>query len=327
MKDVCKVAITGALGQIAYSLIFRIASGQMFGMDQKVILSLIDIPDGKKSADGLMMELHDCGFDLLESVSFSSNPYEGFEGADVAILIGAKPRGPGMERIDLLKANGAIFIDQGKALGQVASKQVKVVVVGNPCNTNALICMHHAQGIDPSQFSCLMMLDQNRARYQIAKKAGVAVSSVHNLIIWGNHSTTQVPDFEHGLIGDRLVSDVIEDGAWLKSVFCETVQKRGAAVIGARGKSSAASAASAIIDHVRAFSGKSAAAFSAGVHSKGNPYGIDENLVFSFPLLSSGAYLWSFVEGLTLTPYLQQQLKVTEQELIKEREMVKHLLG
>ncbi|PCI78078.1 malate dehydrogenase [Candidatus Aerophobetes bacterium] len=328
MQGACKVAVTGALGQIAYSLIFRIASGQLLGSNQKIILSLLDVAGANKSAEGLIMELHDCAFPLLESVSYSSDPYEGFKGADIAILIGAKPRGPGMERVELLKTNGKIFIDQGKALGEVASKEVKVLVVGNPCNTNALICMHHAKGINKNQFSCMTMLDQHRAEHQIALKAGVDITAVTNLAVWGNHSLTQVPDFSHALIEDKPMASVILDHAWMETEFLSAVRERGSKVIDARGKSSAASAANAIVDHIRAMMvpTEDNRWFSSGVYSEKNPYGVEEGLFFSFPLTSAGNGQWSFVEGLTITPFLAEQIKASEKELINEREMVKHLL-
>lgn len=327
MGSVCKIAVTGALGQIAYSLLFRIASGQMLGPNQKVALSLLDIPGAEKGLEGLVMELQDGCFPLLDSVSFSDDPMKAFEGVDIALLVGAKPRGPGMERGDLLEANGKIFVSQGKALGAVAAKEVKVVVVGNPCNTNALICLHQS-GLNPSQFSCLMMLDQNRAQFQLAHRAGKEVAAISNVTIWGNHSATQVPDSEHALIEGTPVSSVLHDQAWLEGEFIETVQKRGAEVIRARGKSSAASAANAIIDHVKAFMYETETGywFSSGVFSKGNPYGIDEGLIFSFPIISKGKGQWNFVDHLTLSSALKERIKLSEAELIKERDSVKQWL-
>ena len=328
MSDVYKVAVTGALGQIAYSLIFRIVSGEMLGPNKKIALSLVDVPGSTKSMEGLIMELQDGCFPLLDSVSFSDDPMKGFEGVDLAVLIGARPRGPGMERVELLRANGEIFVHQGRALDKVASKNVKVVVIGNPCNTNALICMHNAPSLDKNNFSCLMMLDQKRAHFQLAQKAGVPTEAVTNVTIWGNHSITQVPDSVHALINKKPLASVILDREWLDGEFMKTVQTRGAQVIKARGKSSAASAANAIVAHVQEMMQKTNESnwFSSGVYSKGNPYGIDENLIFSFPIVSNGEGDWSFVENLDIDSQLEKKIKESEEELIKERDMVKSWL-
>ena len=249
------VAVTGAAGQIGYSLLFRLASGEVFGADQPVHLHLVELPMAVKAAEGTAMEIEDCGFATLDGITIADNPEQGFDGVNWALLVGSKPRGPGMERNDLIKENGPIFVGQGKALAKAAS-DVRCVVVGNPCNTNALIAQHACRDIPATRFSAMTALDEGRARNQIAKKAGVPVGDVYNMAIWGNHSSTMFPDFENAIIGGKKATDIITDRAWLESDFITTVQKRGAAIIAARGKSSAASAASACIDHVKNFYNK-----------------------------------------------------------------------
>ncbi|HET9131939.1 MAG TPA: malate dehydrogenase, partial [Terriglobia bacterium] len=253
MKKPVRVAVTGAAGQIGYSILFRIASGEMLGSDQPVILQLLEIPDEKaqKALHGVMMELDDCAFPLLQSMEAASDPMVAFKDVEVALLVGARPRGPGMERKDLLEANGAIFVPQGKALNAVASRDVKVLVVGNPANTNALIAMKNAPGLKPTQFTAMMRLDHNRALTQVAQKTRKAVSSVKKMTIWGNHSATQYPDLFNAQVDGQNAAKLINDQAWVEGTFIPTVQKRGAAIIEARGLSSAASAANAAISHVR----------------------------------------------------------------------------
>lgn len=267
------------------------------------------------------MELEDGAFPLLKEVGVYADPMKAFEGADLALLIGAKPRGPGMERSDLLAENGKIFIEQGKALDKVAHKNVKVIVVGNPCNTNALIAMREAKSLNPRNFFAMTRLDQNRAAFQLAKKAGVFVEDVSHMVVWGNHSSTQVPDYYNAKIKGRPASEVIKDEPWFTSTFIPTVQTRGAEVIKVRGKSSAASAANALIDSVRSFMGASDEWFSLGVLSDGNPYGIKEGLIYSFPCVSRGNGDISIINNAKLNDALRSRLKASEDELIQEREM------
>jgi malate dehydrogenase len=320
-----RVVVTGAAGQIAYSLLFRIASGDLFGKDQPIALHLLDIlADPMK---GVAMELDDCAFPLLKEVRVGTNAEEMFEGVHYALLVGAAPRKAGMERKDLLMTNAKIFVEQGKALNRSASKDVRVLVVGNPCNTNCLIAMHHAPKIDPKQFYAMTRLDQNRAASMMAIKAGVPVSDVSNVTIWGNHSSTQVPDFENAKIqGKPVVSRL--DRAWLEKDFIEAVQQRGAAVIKARGASSAASAANAAIGAMKSVlvPTENGNWFSMGIASKGNPYGIDPNLVFSFPCRSEGKGDLHIVPNIPITPFLKEKIALTQKELIEERDAVADLL-
>lgn len=323
-----RIAITGSAGQIAYSLIFRIANGELFGKHQPVALHLLDIPEALPSLKGLVMELEDCVFPLLKEIKIGSDPQEVFGGVHYALLLGAKPRGPGMERKDLLADNGKIFVGQGKALQQAASRDVRVLVVGNPCNTNCLILMHNARDLPKEQFHAMTRLDQNRAIFQLAKRAHVGLSDVTNMAIWGNHSATQVPDFLHAKIKGRPVLDVIADRKWLEGEFVSSIQKRGAEVIAARGKSSAASAANAILDSMRALIVPTPPGdwFSASVFSKGNPYGIQEDLVFSFPCRSKGKGDFAIVPGLQMDSFLQEKIALTQKELLEERDLVRHFL-
>jgi malate dehydrogenase len=327
-RSLKRVAVTGAAGQIAYSILFRIASGEMLGKEQPIALHLLEIPEGLDGLRGVVMELEDCAFPLLKEIKIGSDPHKVFEGIDYALLIGSKPRGPGMERKDLLGENGKIFIQQGKALNDAASSGVLVLVVGNPCNTNCLIAMHHAPKIPKEHFFAMTRLDQNRALSLIAHKAGVPVSDVNRMIIWGNHSATQVPDFLNARVQGKKLLDVVKDRAWLEGEFFSQVQKRGAAVIAARGKSSAASAANAAIESVSAltFPTKEGEFFSCALLSDGNPYGIQEGLIFSFPCVSKGGGKVEIVKGLDMDEFIKTKMRLTEKELIEERELVAHLI-
>ena len=326
MKKPMRVAVTGAAGQIGYSLLFRIASGEMLGKDQPVILQLLEIPDEKaqKALKGVMMELDDCAFPLLQSMVPASDPKVAFKDVDVALLVGARPRGPGMERKDLLEANGAIFVPQGKALGEVASRDVKVLVVGNPANTNALIAMKNAKGLRPEQFTAMMRLDHNRAMTQVAQKTGKPVTSVKKMSIWGNHSATQYPDVFHAEVDGQNAVKLINDQAWIEGTFIPTVQKRGAAIIEARGLSSAASAANAAIDHVRDWVLGTGEWVSMGVPSDGS-YGIPEGLMFGFPCTTSGGK-YTIVKGVEHADFAKGKIAATQKELQEERSAIEHLL-
>lgn len=323
-----RIAITGAAGQIAYSLIFRIANGELLGPDQPVALHLLDVPEAVPSLRGVAMELEDCVFPLLKEVKIGSDPEEMFGGVHYALLVGAKPRGPGMERKDLLSDNGKIFVTQGKALNRSASKDVRVLVVGNPCNTNCLILMHHAPDLPKKQFHAMTRLDQNRGVFQLAKKAGVSIEEVTNMTIWGNHSSTQVPDFVNAKIKGRLAVDAIADRKWLEKEFVEIIQKRGAEVIAARGKSSAASAANAIVGAIQSMVTPTLDGewFSSAVFSSGNPYGIANDLVFSFPCRSKGKGDYEIISGLHIDSFLKEKIALTQKELMEERDLVAHLL-
>ncbi len=327
-KPIKRVAVTGGAGQIAYNLLFRIASGEMLGFDQPVALHILEIPAALGALEGVVMELKDCAFPLLQEVRTGSDAHEVFADVDYALLVGAKPRGPGMERKDLLTENGKIFTTQGAALNEKASPDVKVLVVGNPCNTNCLIAMHSAPRIPRSNFHAMTRLDENRAKTQLADKAGVAVSDVTNVTIWGNHSATQVPDFVNARIKGVPLPETITDTAWLEGGFIETVQKRGAAIIEARGKSSAASAANAIIDHIKALVNPTAPGdwFSAAVCSDGNPYGVKEDLIFSFPCRSKGDGNYEVVADVSWNDFLKEGIVSTENELLQEREAVSDLI-
>ena len=326
--SVKRVVITGAAGQIAYSLIFRVAAGDLFGPHQNVALHLLDLPSFEGTLKGVEMELHDCVFPLLKEIRIGSDAHRLFEGADIALLVGAKPRGPGMERKDLLADNGKIFVEQGKALNEAASPSVRILLVGNPCNTNCLIAMHHAPKLSPKQFFAMTRLDHNRSIFQLAKKANVDTVDVTHATIWGNHSNTQVPDFLNAKIKGKRAVDVIADRNWLENEFVPKIQKRGAEVIAARGKSSAASAANAILGAMRSILEPTAKDdwFSMGVYSKGNPYNIDEHLFFSFPCRSKGDGEAHIVAGAETDSFLQEKIAITQKELKEERDMVAHLL-
>jgi malate dehydrogenase len=328
-KAPVRVAITGAAGQIGYSLLFRIASGEMLGKDQPVILQLLEIPDEKaqKALKGVMMELDDCAFPLLHGMIPTADPMVAFKDAQVALLVGARPRGPGMERKDLLQANGKIFQPQGRALNAVAARDVKVLVVGNPANTNALIAMKNAPDLKPTQFTAMMRLDHNRAMSQMAAKISKPVSSIRKALIWGNHSATQYPDIFHAECEGKKVWSMINDQAWLESSFIPTVQKRGAAIIEARGLSSAASAASAAMDHVRDWvhGTRDGDWVSMGIPSDGS-YGIPEGVLYGFPATcKNGQY--QIVKGLEVSEFGRGKMMATLKELQEERDGIKDLLG
>lgn len=324
-----RVAVTGAAGQIGYSLLFRIASGQVFGPDQPVILHMVEIPPAMGALDGVHMELDDCAFPTLAGVVKADSDHleDGFGDCNYVLCVGSVPRGKGMERGDLIKINGPIFTSTGKAISDAAAKDVRVVVIGNPCNTNCLIAMNNAPSVPNDRWYAMTMLDQNRAVSQLAQKSGKAVSAISNMTIWGNHSATQYPDFYNAKIDGKAAAEVIGDEAWLQGDFISTVQKRGAAIIQARGASSAASAANAIIDNVKAIANPTAAgaSFSAAVCSDGS-YGVDEGLISSFPLTSDGDK-WSIVQGLEHNEFAAEKIKATVDELKVERDTVKDLLG
>jgi malate dehydrogenase len=329
MKTPVRVAVTGAAGQIGYALVFRIASGQMFGPDQPVQLRLLEITAALPALEGVAMELDDCAFPLLAGVELSDAASTAFDGANMLCLVGAKPRGPGMERSDLLKDNGAIFSAQGRAIAGSAASDVRIAVVGNPANTNATIAAANAGGVPRDRFTAMVRLDENRARMQLAKKAGVPVSEVTNLALWGNHSPTMFPDAENARIGGRPATEVITDRAWLEGEFLTTVQQRGKAVIDARGASSAASAANALVDHVATWiGGKPTAAgdwHSMAVVSDGS-YGVPEGLISGFPVTTDGKGAYRIVEGLELSPAARAGIDRTVAELVEERDAVAHLL-
>ncbi len=325
LKKSIKVAVTGAAGQIGYALLFRIASGQMFGPDQPVQLHLLELEASLSALHGIAMELDDCAFPLLERIVCTSELNEAMKDVNWAILVGSMPRKEGMERADLLKINGSIFAPQGKAINDNAAKDVRVFVVGNPCNTNCLITMHHAPDVPRDRFFAMTLLDENRARTQLAKKAGVQVSEVSEMAIWGNHSSTQYPDFYHAKISGQPVSKMISDQNWLQNDFISLVQKRGAAVIKARGASSAASAANAVIGSVYHLTHDTPEGdfFSVASCSTGE-YGIDENLIFSFPSrVQEGRF--SVVKNIQHNPFGQEKLQLTLNELRAERDEIKKL--
>lgn len=328
MKKTKKIVITGAAGQIGYALAFRIAAGEMLGSDQPLVLSLLEVPALLEGLKGVQMELEDCAFPLLKGIETSSDPHEAFDGGEIFLLVGAKPRGPGMERNDLLAENGKIFFEQGKVIQQRATSHPLILVTGNPCNTNALLAMRHAPKIDPLRFFAMTRLDQNRASALLAQKAKVGVEEVKNVTIWGNHSSTQVPDVQNATIRGKPVKEVIRDSNWLEKDFFQGVQSRGAKVIEARGKSSAGSAANAIIDSVRSLMlpTPSGEWFSVALCSDHNPYGIQKNLIFSFPCRSKGEGKVEIVKGLSWDDFLKKKVAITEKELLEERELVKHLL-
>lgn len=328
MTKVVKVAVTGAAGQIGYSLLPRLLNGEVFGPDTKVDLHLLEITPVLPVLEGVVMELDDCAFPMLNNIVVSDDARVVFDGINWAILVGAKPRGPGMLRGDLIRENGPIFVGQGQALNDRAADDVRIVVVGNPANTNCLIAMNNAADIPQSRFSALTRLDQNRATAQLAAKAGVTVSDVSKVTIWGNHSATQYPDAGHARINGRPTFDVISDHEWLHGDFITAVQKRGAAVIQARGKSSAMSAASAISDQVRGFLYPTEKGdwFSAAIVSDGS-YGIDEGLIFSFPLVNDDSGNYEIVQGLSISAFDQEKIDVTLAELRSEKDAVVDLLG
>jgi malate dehydrogenase len=326
-KKPVRVAVTGAAGQIGYALLFRIASGEMLGKDQPVSLQLLEIPDEKaqKALKGVMMELDDCAFPLLAGMQAHGDPMTAFKDADCALLVGARPRGPGMERKDLLAANAQIFTAQGKALNAVANRNVKVLVVGNPANTNAYIAMKSAPDLSRRNFTAMLRLDHNRAASQIAAKTGKPVAGIEKLIVWGNHSPTMYADYRFATIDGQPVKPLIGDDTWNKDVFLPTVGKRGAAIIEARGLSSAASAANAAIDHMHDWTqGSNGGWVTMGIASDGQ-YGIPKDVVFGFPV-TTAAGEYKLVEGLAIDAFSQERINLTLKELLEEQDGVKHLL-
>ena len=324
MKAPVRVAITGAAGQISYSLLFRIAAGEMLGNDQPVILQLLEITPALEALAGTVMEIEDCAFPLVAGIVQSDDPNVAFKDADYCLLVGARPRGPGMERKDLLEANAAIFSAQGKAINDNASASVKVLVVGNPANTNALIAYRNAPDLQPGQFTAMMRLDHNRAIAQLANKVGKHNTDVDGLIIWGNHSATQYPDINHATVDGSKATDLVDE-AWTLEEFIPTVQQRGAAIIKARGLSSAASAANAAIEHIRDWAlGTSGKIVSMGIHSDGS-YGVEEGLIYSFPVICEGGH-YEIVQGLQVSEVSQTLMDKSEAELKQERDAVASLL-
>jgi malate dehydrogenase len=325
MTNRVRVAVTGAAGQIGYALLFRIASGQMFGPNTEVELQLLELEQALPSLEGVAMELDDCAFPLLKSIVCTSDLNQAMDGVNWALLVGSVPRKQGMERSDLLKINGGIFTQQGQAINDNAADDVRVFVVGNPCNTNCLIAKHHARDIPDDRFYAMTMLDELRARTQLAKKAKVDITDVSHMTIWGNHSATQYPDFYNAQIKGQAAATVINDDAWLKDVFVSTVQQRGAAILKARGLSSAASAANAIIQGVSHIVNDTPSneSFSMCLNSQ-QQYGVDKGLVFSFPCRTEGGKV-SVIEGLTFNDYGQGKFNATLDELRQERDMVKSL--
>ena len=326
MKQPVRVTVTGAAGQISYALLFRIASGSMLGPDQPVILQLLEIPPAMGALEGVVMELKDCAFPLLQDVITSDDSEVAFKDSDYALLVGARPRGPGMERKDLLEANAAIFSVQGKAINSVASRNIKVLVVGNPANTNALITAANAPDIDPKQFTAMTRLDHNRALSQLSEKTGAATTEIKRMTIWGNHSNTQYPDISNVMIKGEAASGMV-DQSWLEESFIPVVQERGAAIIKARGASSAASAGAAAVDHMRTWAlGTSEGDWvSMAIPSDGS-YDIEPGIIYSYPVTCSGGE-YKIVEGLEISDFSRSRMNVTENELREERAAVEHLLG
>lgn len=325
MKTPIRVAVTGAAGQIGYALLFRIASGEMLGKDQPVILQLLDLPQAQNAVKGVMMELQDCAFPLLHSMFTTDDPEVAFKDAQVAILVGSRPRGPGMERADLLQANAQIFTVQGAALNKVADRNVKVLVVGNPANTNAYIAMRSAPDLPAKNFTAMLRLDHNRAASQLAEKTGKAVADIEQLCVWGNHSPTMYADYRFATVNGESIKELVNDQEWNANVFLPTVGKRGAAIIEARGLSSAASAANAAIDHIRDWVlGSNGKWVTMGIPSDGS-YGIPEGVMFGFPVTcEQGEY--KIVQGLEIDEFSQERIRITLQELEDERSAIEHLL-
>lgn len=325
MTNPVNVTVTGAAGQIGYALLFRIASGQLLGPDTPVKLRLLEIPQAVKAAEGTAMELNDCAFPLLAGIDIFDNPRDGFDGANVALLVGARPRGAGMERGDLLEANGGIFKPQGEAINAGAAEDIRVLVVGNPANTNALIASAHAPDVPAERFTAMTRLDHNRAVAQLAGRTGAAVADIKNVTIWGNHSATQYPDIFHAQISGRNAAEVIDDEAWLAEDFIPTVAKRGAAIIDARGASSAASAASAAIDHVYDWvNGTPEGEWTSVALPSDGSYGVPEGLISSFPARSAGG-AWEIVQGLEINEFSRTRIDASVAELSEERDAVREL--
>jgi len=325
MKPPVRITVTGAAGQIGYALVFRIASGQMLGEDQPVILQLLDITPALEALEGVKMELEDCAFPLLYGVVCTDNPDVGFKDSDYALLVGARPRGPGMERKDLLEANAQIFSVQGKAINETASRNIRVLVVGNPANTNALITLSNAPDIDPRQFTAMTRLDHNRAIAQLAEKTSNPLTDISRMTIWGNHSATQYPDLFNAKVGNQIATEIIER-EWYENEFIPTVQQRGAAIISARGASSAASAANAAIDHMRTWAmGTSDDDWTSMAVVSTGAYDIAEGIIYSFPCRCLESQ-WSIVEDLEINEFSRGKMKSTEKELVEERDAIAHLL-
>ena len=325
MKEPVKVAVTGAGGAIGYALVFRIAAGDMFGRDRPVTLHLLEIEAARRNVEAVLMELDDCAFPLLRGASAFFDPFGGFDGVDHAVLVGARPRGKNMERKDLLQANGKIFSLQGRALNEAAARDVRVTVVGNPANTNALIALHNAPDLDPAHFTCMLRLDHNRARALLARHLQCPVSSVSNMTVWGNHSTTQFPDLSHCRVNGRPALESV-DRNWFEKEFIPTVQQRGARVIEARGASSAASAAAAAVDHVRAWVTGTPTSDWTSMGVFAGRYGIEPGVIFSYPVTTEGGE-WRIVEGLEIDEFARERLAASDRELREERAEVLELLG
>ncbi|WP_159621513.1 malate dehydrogenase [Ruania rhizosphaerae] len=325
MTQPVNVTVTGAAGQIGYALLFRIASGQMLGPDTPVKLRLLEIPQGVKAAEGTAMELDDCAFPLLAGIDIFDDPTTGFDGTNVALLVGARPRGAGMERGDLLEANGGIFGPQGAAINAGAADDVRVLVVGNPANTNALIASAHAPDVPAERFTAMTRLDHNRALSQLAQKTGTPVADIANLTIWGNHSATQYPDIFHATLAGKPAAEVVNDQDWLENTFIPTVAKRGAAIIDARGASSAASAANAAVDHVHDWvAGTPESSWTSAAIPSDGSYGVPEGIISSFPVRSTGG-AWEIVQGLDINDFSRGKIDASVNELVEERDAVKGL--
>ena len=325
MKPSVRVAITGAAGQISYSLIFRIANGDMLGKDQPVILQLLEIPPAMDALKGVVMELSDCAFPLVRGIVPTDDPKVAFEKTDFALLVGARPRGPGMERSDLLKANAEIFSRQGKALNDHANREVKILVVGNPANTNALIALKNAPDLNPRHITAMMRLDHNRSLSQLAEKTNSHSTKIEKMVVWGNHSATQYPDIGYAMVEGRAAREKVDEN-WYVNTFIPTVQQRGAAIIKARGASSAASAASAAIDHMRDWVlGSQGRWVSMGVHSAGNSYGIDDDIIYSFPVVCENGE-WKEIGGLDVSSFSRERMRLTEKELLDEKAAIADLI-
>ncbi len=328
MKQPIRVAVTGGAGQIGYSLLFRLANGETFGTDQPVILQILEIPQAMDGLKGVVMELNDCAFPLLENIIATDDPNVAFKGVNWALLVGSRPRSADMERKDLIAINGKIFVGQGKALNDNAADDVRIVVIGNPCNTNCLVARKNAPDIPSDRWFAMTRLDQNRSQSQIATKAGVLSRDVTNLGVWGNHSATQFPSFEHAMVNGKPALEAIPDRGWFENDFLKTVQQRGKAIIQARGKSSAASAANAGIDTIVSLLNPTPAGdwHSVAVMSDGNPYGVAEDLMFSFPIRTNADGSWEIVDGLELSDYARQKIAATEAELKEEKAAVADLM-
>ena len=328
MSAPIRIAVTGGAGQIAYNLLFRLGNGEVFGPQQPVILQILEIPPAMEALRGVVMELEDCAQPLLRDIIISDDPAVAFKDANWAILVGGMPRGPGMERSDLIAANGPIFVAQGRAINDQAAADIRVLVVANPCNSNCLVAKANAPDIPADRWFAMTRLDENRAAWQLAQRAGALVGEVSNVAIWGNHSATQFPSFEHALVKGEAAETVIGDRQWLEGEFMSTVQKRGAAIINARGKSSAASAANAALDCIRSLINPTPPGdwFSAGIPSDGNPYGIESGLIYSFPLRRNADGAVEIVAGLPLSDYARGKIRATETELLQEREAISDLL-